>query len=144
MLNFRFIQARVQNSLDGLGRLGIAPWELFQLAVYAIDFLLLRAAAFWREKGRRPGDKGTGEIRVLWIVHITESEIAALQPGQSRSVPYALANNQGSNRAAARVASNCATMKPGAEAGAMPAKLSLNMRATVTAGLAKEVEAVNQ
>ena len=35
-------------------------------------------------------------------------------------------------------------MKPGAEAGAMPAKLPVNIRATVTAGLAKDVEAVNQ
>ena len=35
-------------------------------------------------------------------------------------------------------------MKAGALAGAMPAKVSLSERATVTAGLAKEVEAVNQ
>ena len=42
------------------------------------------------------------------------------------------------------VAANCAAMKPGALDGAMPAKLSLRLRATVTAGLAKDVEAVNQ
>ena len=35
-------------------------------------------------------------------------------------------------------------MKAGAEAGAMPAKVSVRLRATVTAGLANEVEAVNQ
>jgi hypothetical protein len=35
-------------------------------------------------------------------------------------------------------------MKPGASAGRIPAKVSLAARANVTAGLAKEVEAVNQ
>ena len=35
-------------------------------------------------------------------------------------------------------------MNAGAEAGAMPAKVSVNIRPTVTAGLAKEVELVNQ
>jgi len=35
-------------------------------------------------------------------------------------------------------------MKPGASAGRIPAKVSLSARAIVTAGLAKEVEAVNQ
>src|SRR4051794_39151515 len=35
-------------------------------------------------------------------------------------------------------------MNIGTEAGAMPAKVSLNMRAMVTAGLANEVEEVNQ
>jgi hypothetical protein len=35
-------------------------------------------------------------------------------------------------------------MKAGAEDGAMPAKVLLKARAIVTAGLAKEVEAVNQ
>lgn len=39
---------------------------------------------------------------------------------------------------------NCAITKPGTSAGAMPAKLSLNMRPKAAAGLAKEVEAVNQ
>ena len=35
-------------------------------------------------------------------------------------------------------------MKAGTLAGAMPAKVSENARAMVTAGLANEVEAVNQ
>src|SRR5437016_2358380 len=35
-------------------------------------------------------------------------------------------------------------MKPGTSAGLIPAKVSLAARATVTAGLANEVEAVNQ
>jgi len=39
---------------------------------------------------------------------------------------------------------NCATTNIGASRGAMPEKLSVNARAIVTAGLAKEVDAVNQ
>lgn len=35
-------------------------------------------------------------------------------------------------------------MKPGTSAGAMPAKVSLKDRAIVTAGFAKDVDAVNQ
>src|SRR6185312_3899477 len=38
----------------------------------------------------------------------------------------------------------CAPMNPGASAGRMPAKVSLAARASVTAGLANEVEEVNQ
>ena len=39
---------------------------------------------------------------------------------------------------------NCTTMKAGAWAGAMPEKVSVKERATVTAGLAKDVDEVNQ
>jgi hypothetical protein len=35
-------------------------------------------------------------------------------------------------------------MKPGASAGRMPAKVSVRLRAIVTAGFANHVEAVNQ
>ena len=35
-------------------------------------------------------------------------------------------------------------MNPGTEAGAMPAKVSLNARPMVTAGLANDVDEVNQ
>ena len=35
-------------------------------------------------------------------------------------------------------------MKPGASAGRIPANVSLSERASVTAGFAKDVEAVNQ
>jgi len=38
----------------------------------------------------------------------------------------------------------CATTKPGTDAGAMPANVSVNARPTVTAGLAKLVLLVNQ
>jgi hypothetical protein len=39
---------------------------------------------------------------------------------------------------------SCASTKAGTLAGEMPAKLSLNMRPKAAAGLANEVEAVNQ
>ena len=45
---------------------------------------------------------------------------------------------------AAAAPSTCAAMKPGASAGRRPAKVSVAARASVTAGLANEVEAVNQ
>ncbi len=38
----------------------------------------------------------------------------------------------------------CARINPGAWAGTMPEKVSVRLRAIVTAGLAKEVEEVNQ
>ena len=38
----------------------------------------------------------------------------------------------------------CAATKPTTEVGAMPAKVSVKDRASVTAGFAKDVEAVNQ
>jgi hypothetical protein len=38
----------------------------------------------------------------------------------------------------------CAVMNPGTLIGAMPAKLSLNMRPKAAAGFANEVDAVNQ
>ena len=54
----------------------------------------------------------------------------------------------GHSHAASAVAiaapTSCATMKAGTPAGAMPAKVSDSARAIVTAGLANEVEAVNQ
>ena len=39
---------------------------------------------------------------------------------------------------------SCATMKPGASTGRIPANVFVNARASIMAGLAKEVEAVNQ
>ena len=39
---------------------------------------------------------------------------------------------------------SCARTNAGTEDGAMPAKVSLKMRPTVTAGFAKDVEQVNQ
>src|SRR5262245_1466547 len=45
---------------------------------------------------------------------------------------------------AAAAPSNCATMNAGASAGRIPANVSVADRASVTAGLANDVEAVNQ
>lgn len=45
---------------------------------------------------------------------------------------------------AAIAPASCATMNPGASAGRMPANVSDAARASVTAGLANEVEDVNQ
>ena len=45
---------------------------------------------------------------------------------------------------AAEAHRNCAATKPGVSPGRIPANVSVNARASVTAGLAKEVEAVNQ
>ena len=45
---------------------------------------------------------------------------------------------------AASAPTSSATMKPGTSEGAIPAKVSLSDRAMVTAGLAKDVDAVNQ
>lgn len=52
--------------------------------------------------------------------------------------------SQRANTTATSIPSNCAMMKAGAPDGAMPAKVSETDRAMVTAGLAKEVEDVNQ
>ena len=56
----------------------------------------------------------------------------------------ALANSQPPSTPAASAPRICATMNPGTSDGAMPAKVSLSERAMVTAGLAKDVDAVNQ
>jgi hypothetical protein len=45
---------------------------------------------------------------------------------------------------AAKAPINCVTIKPGASSGRIPANVSVNALASVTAGLAKEVDAVNQ
>ena len=52
--------------------------------------------------------------------------------------------NQRNRAVAANAPSNWAAMKPGVSTGRMPAKVSEAALARVTAGLAKEVEAVNQ
>jgi hypothetical protein len=53
-------------------------------------------------------------------------------------------NNLGTTTNAATTAHNCAAMNHGASAGRMPANDSVSERAIVTAGLAKDVDAVNQ
>ena len=63
----------------------------------------------------------------------------------SRSALYLFSPTSHPHTTVATVApANCAAMKPGASAGRMPAKVSESARAMVMAGLAKEVEDVNQ
>src|ERR1700735_4274050 len=52
--------------------------------------------------------------------------------------------NQRNRSVAAKAPASCARMKPGASTGRIPAKVLLAQRASVTAGFAKEVDAVNQ
>jgi hypothetical protein len=51
---------------------------------------------------------------------------------------------QRKNEVATKTAANCTAMNAGASAGRMPSNLSLADRASVTAGFANDVEAVNQ
>ena len=53
-------------------------------------------------------------------------------------------NNQPTRSAPSAPPTTSATRKAGTEAGAIPAKVSERVRASVTAGLAKLVELVNQ
>ena len=55
-----------------------------------------------------------------------------------------LAIIQRCNPAAIAAPMNCAAMNAGASVGRMPEKVSVNERARVTAGLANDVDAVNQ
>ena len=52
--------------------------------------------------------------------------------------------NQRNSKVADIAPANCATMKPAESTGRMPTKVSLIERASVTAGSANEVDAVNQ
>src|SRR5271165_2275066 len=52
--------------------------------------------------------------------------------------------SQRNSRVAANAPKSCATIKAGVSAGRMPAKVLVAERASVTAGFAKEVDAVNQ
>ena len=69
---------------------------------------------------------------------------SAVSAGQSRiSSLWTVAIRCASSGSAAEAPRSCATIKPGASVGRIPTKVSVNVRARVTAGLAKEVEAVN-
>ena len=52
--------------------------------------------------------------------------------------------SQRTTRSAQTAPTSCAAMKRGTSSSLMPANVSENARASVTAGLANEVEAVNQ
>src|SRR6478735_8652643 len=69
----------------------------------------------------------------------------AVVPSTTRSaVCGSDGTSQRKSAVAAAAPTSCATMKPGASAGRMPAKVSLEARANVTAGLANDVDEVNQ
>src|SRR5215469_8775107 len=55
-----------------------------------------------------------------------------------------LGTSQPNNAVAAAAPNNCAVTKPGTSAGRMPLKVSVAALARVTAGLANDVDAVNQ
>src|SRR5258708_5245644 len=59
-------------------------------------------------------------------------------------VGLAAGSSQRKARVAATAPASCAAMNPGVSTGRIPAKVSLAARASVTAGLANEVDAVNQ
>jgi len=71
-------------------------------------------------------------------------------PRRSSRVPDCAAANVGrcgtsqrNSKVATKAPASCATMNSGTSAGRIPAKVFDNDRAMVTAGLAKEVQAVN-
>src|SRR4051794_22880902 len=75
------------------------------------------------------------ERPALWVQRNSTTGLARIvSPGYS-------ATTRPTPMSAPRI---CAAMKPGVDPGAIPAKLSENIRPTVTAGLAKDVELVNQ
>ena len=74
---------------------------------------------------------GGGHLRPSRVVHTGK------QYGRHRDIHR-------KNRVAASAPHTCAAMNPGASLGRMPAKVSVMLRAMVTAGLAKDVDAVNQ
>ena len=69
---------------------------------------------------------------------------AAGRPVHFSSVPASDLNSQPARPAARPAPASCASTKAGTSTGRIPAKLSLKARASVTAGLAKLVDEVNQ
>src|SRR5689334_17167841 len=80
--------------------------------------------------------------------HLTPGGVASAKNQNSFSLAHIVSRGFESNhrnKAAATIAPHiCAAMKLGASMGLMPAKVSLTERASVTAGFANDVEAVNQ
>src|SRR6185295_3439507 len=64
--------------------------------------------------------------------------------GAPSTEPRRTGTSQANSAVAALAPTNWAAMNPPTSAGRMPAKVLLAARASVTAGLAKQVEAVNQ
>ena len=97
-----------------------ATWALMIVGLGGLGAVTRRRAAVAGDPGRQADRAG--------IVH-----------GPLRSF-----NSQPNRPLAARAPPNWAAMNRGADVGAMPAKVLDSERAMVTAGLANEVDAVNQ
>jgi hypothetical protein len=76
--------------------------------------------------------------------HRVWSAAKALAPASSRCARYLRGSSHHHKPVASSVPTICAPINGTTPPGAMPAKVSLRERATVTAGLANDVEAVNQ
>ena len=73
----------------------------------------------------------------------TNSEVSVNSTGSDLSTERE-STNQRKNKVAVAAPASCAAMNPGTSVGRMPANVSLAERASVTAGLANEVDDVNQ
>src|SRR5215510_3027884 len=71
-------------------------------------------------------------------------EIDVLQASSPQSVGNGKGSSQRNTSVATAAPSSCARMNAATSSGRIPAKVLLAARASVTAGLAKEVDAVNQ
>lgn len=79
--------------------------------------------------------------KIRWRARL--SQTAVTKPVVASALLH-VRQSQRASMTAANIPTNCAAINAVTPAGAMPAKVSDNERATVTAGLANEVEAVNQ
>src|SRR4029077_12953503 len=95
-----------------------------------------------------------GHLRTTSVVHAQEQDrgtcVVAHRThptsswGTTRSAARMFAKRNRASTIASSAPTTCATTKPGTASGAMPAKVSVRVRPTVTAGLAKLVDDVNQ
>src|SRR4051812_36241533 len=76
--------------------------------------------------------------------HLTARGIARAKDQDSFHDLLLFGTSHPNTRALVAAPANCATMKPGASAGRIPANVSVRQRANATAGLANDVDAVNQ
>ncbi len=78
--------------------------------------------------------------------HLHPASLSHKPPDQKRkhSIGYFCEYSHRITAPATSAPANCARMNAGASTGRMPAKVSLAVRANVTAGFANEVDAVNQ
>ena len=93
------------------------------------------------------GEQRGGHLRAAGVVDADEQHFRRIADGfgSHRSASSAVGVEEADRgRSATTAPTTCMTMNIGADDGAMPAKVSESVRATVTAGLAKLVDDVNQ